>query len=601
MDKNSKILLIGGGVIGAIFVTGIIYKTGFAAHRNATNTMTVNLTASSSVAISVPTDVVGGQPDGTTDPGISWPGEIISLGNVEVQPQREGTIVEWSAKIGQKVVKGQVLGRLSAPPKTPELIKMLAEEAEGYAKMKGDAQATTDFAKKNIQQLYVLRAAIQKNVVSVSATLNDTGGLGKSNIPTSANGALEQLKNVVEVKKNNLRKNIEQMLNRQVQGLSSNVSSPSNFRVASLKFGLGVVDPATARNYEALAFKLNDELKDYSVVPVETAKNYAQAAIKLVNASIVTEDLSLGDLRKMANDDQLSLLGAIQDYEMAKSELAKEDVGYKDRNVELNSRNTEYRLKQLEQEKSYAEQLKEINEKIAMLEREQQMAKVNVGAAGASYGTVARGINEGLTIVATQAGTVSAITKKNGDFVAPGMPVASINTGNDKQRFVRFNIPSNLPIPAIGSTLTIRRPSYEQDIRKIKLIGAGTAVDSGGAIVADAEFVDSVDWPVGISVRVSPPTNLLSNIEIPFSAVWWDDQAQAQVWLVTEENKLRPQQVSLGRTMGDKIEITEGMQQGNRYVIKASPEMVQGMSLADVKVDDGQKPKEDPMAGMHAN
>lgn len=597
MDKNSKILLAGASVIGLVFLAGVVYRVGYAAKKE-TAAMPKAAEVGSS-AISVPTEVVGGLPDGTEDPGTSWPGEIISLGNVEVQPQREGTITEWNAKIGQKVVKGQVLGRLSAPPKTPELIQMLAEEAEGYAKMKGDAQATADFAKKNIKQLQTLRAAIQKNLAGVSATLNDTSGLGKSNAPTSASDALGQFQGVIEVKRSNLRKTMEQILSKQVQSFSVSVQSPSYFKATSLKFGLGVSDSRAAGNYEALVAKLNGELKVVDALPTETAKNFVQAGVKLVNASIVTEGLPLEELRSMANDDQINLLGAIKEYEEAKAELAMKSVEFSDRNVETNARNTEYRLAQLEQEKTYAEQIKEINEKISMLEREQQLAKANLGAAGASYGTVSRGINEGLSIVATQSGTVSAIMKRNGDFVGPGMPVASINTGSQKQRFVRFNIPSNLPLPDLGTILTIRRPGYLQDVKKVKLIGTGTALDGKGAVVADAEFIDPVDWPVGISVRVTPPANLLAAVQIPFSAVWWSDDGRPQVWLVTEENKLRPQLVELGRSLGDKIEVIEGMQQGNRYVIKATAGLVQGASLADIKADEGDKPKEDVMSGMH--
>lgn len=581
--------------MGIVLVAVVASRAGLFHKKDAGKVLGVMKLAAEE-AISVPTEVVGEQFEGgTEDPGISWPGEIISLGNVEVQPQREGTIVEWTAKIGQKVVKGQALGKLSAPPKTPELIKMLAEQAQDLAKMKGEAQAIIDFSKKNIQQLSALRGAIQANLAAVSSTLNDLNGLGKSNIPASANAALEQLQAVVDIKKTILRKTIELTLNRQVQKFSNTVSNPINFQVSYLKFGFGAADSFTAKNYEAYVFKLANELKDPEALPLATAKNLAQAAIRLVNASIATEYLPLSDLRQMANDDQINFLAAIKEYEEAKAELAMQEVEYKDRQVELNERNTEYGLTQLEQEKEYAEQLKEINEKIAMLEKDQQMAKVNVKASAAAYGTVARSINEGLIIVATQAGTVSAIYKQNGDFVEPGMPVASINTGDKTQRFVRFHIPSNLPIPEAGTSLTIMRPGYPQEVKKVKLIGAGTALGVNGAFVADAEFVDPINWPVRISVRVMPPRGFITSTLIPFAAVWWDNQAQANVWLVTEEDKIRPQQITIGRTLGDKIEVSEGLQSGNRYVSQASPGLTQGMTLKDIKAEakqESDEPKE---------
>ena len=572
MDKH-KILKIGGEILAIVLVVGVVYKVGFASKNDAVD-MPNEAQGATAEAIVVPTEMVGGQFEGTEDLGISWPGEIVSLGDLEVQPQREGVVVEWKTNIGQKVFQGQVLGKLSAPPKTPELIQMLAEQAEGLAKAKGQSRATNDFVKKNIEQLSTLRDALQKNIVAVNATL-DGSAKAKNNTLTPSRTALEQLQGVVMAKRQNLRETIEQMLNKQILQ-HTNTYNPQYFRNGSLRNEFGGLSNSTRHNYEILVFDLVNELKDPEVLPTTTAKKYAQAAVNLLNttADIETLPQPLDDLQKMANEDQINLLSAIKEYEEAGSDLAMQEV--------------EYTLTYLEQEKDYAQQLKEINEKIAMQEREQQMALVEVQAAEAAYFTVASSITGGLNIVAPQAGVVSAIYKKNGDFVEPGMSVASINTNNTSQRFVRFYIPSNLPIPEPNTRFTITRPGYPKDGKKVELIGIGTALDANGAYVADARFIDPVDWPVRISVRVMPPPGSTVATLIPFAAVWWDDDAQANVWLVTEEGKIRPQPIKTGRILGDRIEVAEGLQKGNRYVAKVIDGLVRGMDLKDVKPAENQ-------------
>ncbi len=575
-----NILKISGGILGVMILASVVaHKTGLLS-QNVTGKVLGEMKSTDEEAVSILIETAGeNQIEGTEDIGISWPGEIISLGDIEVQPQREGAIVEWKVNIGQKVFNGQVLGRLSAPPKTPELIKMLADQAEGLAKANGHAPATTDFAKKNIEQLHTLRDALQKNIAAVGSTLEGTKSAGDSILARPRN-TIEQLQSVVAVKQQYLRKTIEQLLVAQIQKLTGNINFNSkSFSSVYLKLGLGLLDNNySLSNYEIQANKLFNELKDQNALPVEAAKNYTQATIRLIGASITTETLDqsqLDDLRKMANEDQINFLDALKEYEEAKSELAMQEI--------------EYKLTYLEQEKDYAEQLKEINEKIAMLEREQQMALAEVKAAQAAYYTVASSFTGGLNIVAPQTGTISAIFKKNGDFVEPGMSVASINNNNANERFVRFRIPSNMEAPKHGAILTIMRSGYPRDGKKVKLIGIGTALDENGAFVADAQFIDPVDWPVRISVRVMPPQGSMANTLIPFTAVWWDSNAQANIWLVTEEGKIRPQQIKTGKVLGDKIEVTEGIQKGNRYVAKVVDGLVVGMALNDIKPAENQK------------
>ena len=103
--------------------------------------------------------------DSEISPGSSWPGELISQSDIDVQPQREGTLVEFSVKLGQRVVQGQNIARLSAPAVSPDLVKSLAEQAENLTKAKTQAEATATFTTERKRQLLELKVSLEKSTL----------------------------------------------------------------------------------------------------------------------------------------------------------------------------------------------------------------------------------------------------------------------------------------------------------------------------------------------------------------------------------------------------------------------------------------------------
>jgi len=572
--NRQKLLYAGAGLLAvAVISTGMILKRSSGAGTDVTSTVAPVVST-----VNVPTETIGASEAGTADQiGTSWSGEIISSGDVEVQPQREGTIVDWRVNIGQKVAQGQIMARLSPPPATPELTRALAEQAQSLARAKAEALATADFTKKNIEQLNTLRDSLQKNLASVGSTINTN----------SSRLAISQLQSLVDVEKQNLRKTMEQIPDKHVQKFA-NVLNAKNFTYGRLKYGLGVIDIHSQNNYEMRVSDLLSALKNPTALPIEAAQQYIEAAIRLVNGSIVTDSIPqtvLDEYRKMANEDQLHLLEVVKEYEEAKSDLVAKDVEYK-------TKDTDYTLGRLAQEKDYAEKKKDIDQKISELEKELALAQAEVNGAEAAYNTIAGALTGGLNITAPRTGIVSIIMKKTGDFVTPGTAVASINSGNKNDNIVRFRIPGNIAPPNSGETLTVIRPGFPKDGKKIKLAGVGVSLDGNGSFLADADFIEPVDWPVHASVRVLPSATHGGQPLVSLSAVWWDDDGHPTVWLVTEENRIRPQKVKTGRTLGDTIEILEGLVLGNRIVSSATSDLKTGMQLDELKSTTENKPKE---------
>ncbi len=571
---NRKILLIGGIATAVLLIIGGLYLKGILSTEQKGEVLAAEQNSNvEAVSIETVGDNHATEMDGL---GISWPGEIVSLGNIEIQPQREGTITEWKVNIGQKVFKGQILGRLSAPPATPELTQMLAEQNESLAKARGQAQAIANFAEKNKLQLIALREALGKNNIQIEAGANNAKDLSISKSAIAARTVLDQSRLVAEVKRKKARTTIEQGIVKTFPLLTGSYNDPLSLYKTNGYFpiyfpsSIGLTNSQSRDKYVNALFKLLNDLKDPNALPQESGQAYFSAALSVVSASFAGDGITeqyITDLREAVTVSQSEAIEAIKEYEEAKLETANKDS-------EL-----------VMAETGYAEQIKEIDEKIAMLEKDQQMAMAEVKASEAAYGTVSGSINGGLNITSPQNGVVSAIYKKNGEFVSPGMPVASINSGDNKERFVRFYIPSNLAMPEPGTELTIMRPGFANNSKKVKLIGTGTALSGNGSYAADAKFIDQIDWPVGGSVRVMPPQGLVSTISVALAAVWWNDNAEANVWLVTEENRIRPQQIKIGRTLGDRLEVLEGLQPGNRYALKALPGMVAGQMLTDVKVE----------------
>lgn len=452
--------------------------------------------------------------------GSSWPGKIVSFGNIPVQPEREGNLVEWRVKIGQWVNEGQVLGKLSAPPRAPELVAMLAEKAEMLARTKAQAETTEVFTGKTTAQLKTLLASYEKT----DSTAKD--------------------KDAVTLQKQNLRVFIEQTLFKH-GSMVGGVTDPYYFRNLNKQYGQS--DQSNQNAYELAFRKLAAALREPETFPFELAREYFVVAVRLANTTIGSSEIA--DIRMTMRDDQEKFLTMLSEITMKSVE--------------------------------YDTMRREIQEKIADNERMLAMAQAEVKAAEAAYNTVERSINGSLLIVAPRSGTISTIMKNVGEFVGPGMPVASINAGNTSERFVRFSIPSNIKLPKIGESLSVVRPGFSQDIQKIKLSGIGTSLDVTGMYMADATFLKPVDWPVDASVRVIAPQSGSEPI-IPFSSVWWGAEGAPYVWGVSEAGRVFAKKIIIGRTLGTSVEVYEGLKNGDRYIVSPTTDIREDMLVDDV-------------------
>ncbi|MBI5220311.1 MAG: hypothetical protein HY978_00545 [Candidatus Liptonbacteria bacterium] len=512
----------------------------------------------------------------------SWPGEVLSYGNVLVQPEREGTIVEWRVKIGERVAAGQMLARLSAPPSMPELVKMLAEQSEGLARARAQAATTERFTEKNKEQLNALLKSAETTTGQAQDVL-----AGRGNQAGSAKAAVDKARSAVVAMKKNIHTMLEQMLAKHINMVASirNIS-PSTFNYGGLNRSYGMLDSQNQYVYETRLIGLIRELQDPDGPSWGLVTDYFDSFTRL---AVTTPGEDMPDIRMMAREDQEKFLDMTAKYRDAEAEVAMKE--------------TEYALMSSEKTMEYAESKRMVEEKISENDKMLSMARAEVAAAEAAYAAVSRSITGGLAITAPQAGTVSTITKNIGDFVGPGMPVASITTGGDLKRFVRLRIPSNVQMPKPGAVLSVVRPGFSQDVQKVTITGVGMSLDEAGSYLADATLTGMVDWPVGASVRVVA-SGAASTPIIKLSSVWWSEEGVPHIWGVSEAGRIFGKKITIGRTLGTLIEVYQGLKNGDRYILNPTKEVQENALLEDITpkdVDSGSPAKSSdgkPMGGM---
>lgn len=465
----------------------------------------------------------------------SWPGELVSADISQIQPQRAGIITDWRVHIGEYVSQGEVLGKISAPPATPELIKMLAEQTEAVTKARAQVTISDEFATKEQARLNALKSSLENG----SATGSDLTFT-----------SLTRLREKVDVKKKAMRAFVEQAISTHVTTLSNATTWKSFSNSSTVNGQYGALDQSTQYAYKVALSSLIEKLKTSQDVPIEDAQNYFALAVKLANNS---NDESTSAFKTVTANDQNGFSAVLSDYKDAQAMLADKE--------------TEYKLT--------------ISEQSSSVEKDRSMAYAEAKASEAAYSTVAGQITGGLSITSPRSGTVSAIYKKVGDLVGPEMAIAVIAGKDNSKLTVRIRIPSNTNRPVSGDMVSVIRPGYTKDVKQAKILGVGTTLDETGSYLADAILQDNVDWPVGSSVRVVPVKS--SNTpSIKTSSMWWSEGGIPHVWAVSDAGRIFAKKITIGRTLGDSIEVTDGLKSGEKYITDGTLDITENMSIDDL-------------------
>ncbi len=520
--NNPKLLYAGAGLLAVALISiGTLFKM---SGGNNKEIKVASQTASLSNVlnnINIPIETIGARDIGSSGQvGASWPGEILSTGNILVYPPREGTIVEWTVRIGQWVSQGTTLGKLSAAPLTTERTMALADQIKDLIRAQ-----TTELVNPQLKDAEVLLATAER----------------------------DEAKTIVQARRSRVNALINRFLFEYIVKITGAINPHTSISLRP-KLTIGSSDSQAQNDFEPAAWRLRSAIKDPDVVPEDIVAKFFQVTQRLVSASIAgnigqesLSDAELISLRNLIATDWIEYVKELGEYHEAKATLGVKEA--------------------------------QLASKIVEREKTQEVARGETKGVEAGYREIQAGfLNR--AIVASRSGKISAIFKNVGDFVTNDTFVASLTTNSASDRFVRFRIPGNITPPKAGETLTVIRPGFPMDGKKIKIVGVGLSLDSNGSFLADADFADPVDWPVHASVRVLAPE--ANTPVIKLSSVWWSENEAPNVWIVSETGRISAKKLKLGRMLGASIEVYEGLKNGDRYISSPNPDIRENMLLEEI-------------------
>ncbi|MFA5830917.1 MAG: HlyD family efflux transporter periplasmic adaptor subunit [Candidatus Paceibacterota bacterium] len=498
----------------------------------------------------------------------SWPGEIISLRSLAIQPDRDGTMNEWYVRIGERVREGQVLGTLSRPPQMPDAIMSLAEKNEELSMARTNIIALRAYTEKRLAQLTKLREDTEN---SNKQKIQLLGGDGSNEINAPLSSIASEKKMAQTMLRGSVAKTFPMITMQTI------IPSQKAMYTVQLRPGIGATHSGLrdGGSYQNALSAVLSELNNADIVPEKSGLQFFDVATKLINTSMPDGDMftsaELELLKDMVQKDQsefIAILGEIKKMELENADIKRMSI----------------------------DMLAEIDMEIADLQKMLAMSEGELIAKEKAFATISNSVNGGYSIVSPRNGIVSSITKKPGEFVGPGMPVATVTTENANDVLVRMRMPNNIQKPAVGEEIHVSRPGFETDRKTVKIVGIGNSLDEMGSYMADAIFTESVTWPIGASVRVHVPESS-SSILVKSGAILWGEGGKPYVWAVSPVNRVYKKTVIIGRIIGENTELYEGLKNGDRYIAVPSADIREDMVVDDINATAGDGGG-DSMGGM---
>jgi hypothetical protein len=189
-------------------------------------------------------------------------------------------------------------------------------------------------------------------------------------------------------------------------------------------------------------------------------------------------------------------------------------------------------------------------------------------------------VNGSVSILAQRSGEVASIDKNIGDYISVEDRIGLIS-GSDPKKIVRFTIPASWKNISRGDSLDISwRPDFA--IGTGSITGISSVINQKGGYQAQADISEETPFPIGASVRIIP-NNSKKGVFVQRKSIVFEN-AQPYVWLVTENDIIRKQKVTPGRSLGEYVEIISGIERGFSYLVVLDPtvDLENGVSITEI-------------------
>lgn len=503
-------------------------------------------------------------PDAISQEGLgSFYGEITSKDVASINASREGVISSWNVSVGDSVSAGSVLGYVTVTGVSPEQQMALAEQQANALK----AQLDLETANKISAQTESVFGQIAESLNSVAnkqrSIYDGTGGTASTTYQTELQAITQQ--------QTQLSNKLQDFGNTALTEIYPLVSAPGNspfnssYYEANLIWGFGVKNGTLRGSYVFLSKLLAEKVRARTVTD-QDIRNYLDKTIEMVDASIVVENLNLEAITESVKDLQTELRDISSELTQATIDKASKERERSQIEIELSRSlsgfENDLSLQKLEQ-LSASERAKNEARGAELLAQ-----KLAVSAGGV------------IPILAAKSGVVATVEKNVGDYVTISDRIGFISNTNPRKN-VRFTIPASWKDINKGDSLSISwRPEY--GMGSATITGISPVIDEKGGYQAEAVISKETVFPVGASVRIIPE-NSKKGVFVNRKAVVFEDVTPF-VWIVTESNTVRKQEIKVGRGLGEYVEVLSGLERGFSYLVILDPLVVlkNGQSLSGV-------------------
>lgn len=208
-------------------------------------------------------------------------------------------------------------------------------------------------------------------------------------------------------------------------------------------------------------------------------------------------------------------------------------------------------------------------------EKEFNAARSSYETAKIAYEAVARSrTGKGVVVAAPAGGRMTACLVKNGDYVSVGEPLARL--ARHSRLFLRVDVPERY-YPSLGQVVSAKfKPSYTDRVYDTEQMGGRllaygrSSADASGYVPVTFELDAGEEMLPGAFAEVY----LLAGerhgvISLPLSAIT-EEQGVCFVYVQLDEACYRRQEVQLGESNAERVEILKGLQGGERVVTQGA-------------------------------
>lgn len=184
-------------------------------------------------------------------------------------------------------------------------------------------------------------------------------------------------------------------------------------------------------------------------------------------------------------------------------------------------------------------------------------------------------------IVAPFSGVVDAVSIKEGELAAPGMPAIRIVNPSDYK--VTAEVAENyITQVKPGDKVTVDLPNLKKDVTATLRTVSRVIDPVNRTFTIEADLPDSLD-PI-LKANMIAYLNILDYqneeaVVIPINAIQFTKDDQAELVFVAENNKAVSREVKVGRTYNNSAEILSGLKPGDKLITAGHKNLVEGQAI----------------------